>query len=323
MRLTPLDIRGQQFRRVMRGLDAEEVETFLAAVASECEALVGENKELRQRVVELEEKVTEYRNMEKALRDTLLTAERVMGDAKDSAQREATLIIREAELSAQRVTARLGQEMTDMRRELAELRRLKDAYMTRVRWLLRSHLELIEGHAQEFGEIDAGLRLPAAPPLPGHERHERVEPEAPPAVARPAAHPQFDGGAIAAGGGLAASRAAVEGDPGVPPLRPTETWRGLESAPEGGLPPGDDLTDVLRPVAPDGSYKGVPGAPRPERPRQPSVQELAEEVRRAERLAAEARAAAERRPAPAPPAGDGAWSMERFRQDLAGEEPLP
>ncbi|MFQ5599890.1 MAG: DivIVA domain-containing protein [Candidatus Krumholzibacteriia bacterium] len=157
MRLTPLDIREQQFRRVMRGLDPEEVSAFLASVAGEYEALVGENKELRQRVLEFEEKLNEYRSMEKALRDTLLTAERVMTESKESAQREAGLVIREAELAARRATARIAQDVVEMRRELAELRRVKDAYLSRVRWLVRSHLDIIEGHAQEFTEVDAGL----------------------------------------------------------------------------------------------------------------------------------------------------------------------
>jgi len=37
MRLTPLDIREQQFRRVMRGMDPEEVGAFLGSVAAEFE----------------------------------------------------------------------------------------------------------------------------------------------------------------------------------------------------------------------------------------------------------------------------------------------
>src|SRR5262245_16081825 len=129
MRLTPLDIREQQFRRVMRGLDPEEVEAFLTSVASEFELLVTSNNELRQRVVELEEKIHEYRSMEKALRDTLLTAEKVMGDAKESAQREATLIIREAEVAAQRTKGRMQQELVQLQHEINELRRAKDAYL--------------------------------------------------------------------------------------------------------------------------------------------------------------------------------------------------
>ena len=160
MRLTPLDIREQQFRRVMRGMDPEEVTAFLASVASEFEVLLTENKELKQRLGDLDEKIDEYRNMEKALRDTLLTAERVMTESKESAQREARLILREAELAAQRATARIAQDVARVRRELVEMRRMKDGYMSRLRWLMRSHLEMLEGQAQEFVESDAAIGAP-------------------------------------------------------------------------------------------------------------------------------------------------------------------
>ena len=161
MRLTPLDIREQQFRRVMRGMDPDEVTAFLGSVATEFEVLLTENKEMRQRLLDFEEKLSEYRNMEKALRDTLLTAERVMTESKESAQREAALLIREAELQAQRATMRISQDVVRLRRELADLRRMKDAYLGRLRWLVRGQLEMVEGHAQEFAEADAGLGLPA------------------------------------------------------------------------------------------------------------------------------------------------------------------
>ena len=163
MRITPLDVRKQEFRRVVRGLDPDEVHAFLATVADEYEAVLTDNKQLREKVIELDEKVTEYRNMERTLRDTLLTAERVMTESKESAQREAALLIREAELTAQRATARISQEVARLRRELAELRRMKDAYLGRLRWLMRGHLEMIEGHAQEFAEADAGLGLQPDP----------------------------------------------------------------------------------------------------------------------------------------------------------------
>ena len=76
MRLTPLDIRKQEFKKAMRGLETDEVHAFLATVADEYEAVLNDNKALRERVLELDDKVQEYRNMEKTLRDTLLTAER-------------------------------------------------------------------------------------------------------------------------------------------------------------------------------------------------------------------------------------------------------
>ena len=37
MRITPIDIRKQEFRRAMRGYDIDEVDTFMAMVSEEME----------------------------------------------------------------------------------------------------------------------------------------------------------------------------------------------------------------------------------------------------------------------------------------------
>lgn len=210
MRLTPLDIREQQFRRVMRGEDPDEVATFLASVAAEFENLLAENKELRQRMIDVEDKLNEYRNMEKALRDTLLTAERVMTESKESAQREAALILREAEHAAASATARIAQDVSQLRRELGELRRLKDAYLGRMRWLARSHLEMIEGQAQEFAEVDASVG-----PI---ERAGGPPPTAGPPTAVPRAAP--GGGTQPLSPEGAAPGEPLQGGPGPNPRRP-------------------------------------------------------------------------------------------------------
>jgi hypothetical protein len=105
------------------------------------------------------------------------------------------------------------------------------------------------------------------------------------------------------------------------PLPNAEGWRTLEPGALGELPPSDDLADVLRPIAPDGTYEEVPLAPPPP-PRPGNTEDLQQAVRRAERLAAEARAAAQRHampPAGPPAGGDDAWSMDRFREGL-GED---
>jgi cell division initiation protein len=342
MRLTPLDIRGQQFKRVMRGLDAEEIEAFLTTVANEFEALVSENKELRSRVVELEAKVGEYRSMEKALRDTLLTAEKVMGDAKEGAQREAALIIREAELQAERATARISQDLADLRRELVELRRVKDAYLSRVRWLLRSHLELIEGHAQDFADFDVEVRPGSQDPA-AHAGSERPGTSVP----GPYDWPERGDAALLNAPLRVAPPPAVpppsQAPPAAVPQQKPPVWPERPHFDGGGLTPADNLSDVLRPIAPDGSYAAPPvvtpgGAA--------SALELAESARRAERLAAEARATLERHagwpeaaapnpagpkdPAgPRDPAGpneaesDGRWSMDRFKDGLRDGDGLP
>ena len=102
MRVTPLDIRKQEFRKTMRGLDSDEVYAFLNTVAEEYEIVLSDNKRFREHVFELEERIKEYKGMEDNLRNTLLTAERVTAEAKENARREAGLLIREAEVEAEK-----------------------------------------------------------------------------------------------------------------------------------------------------------------------------------------------------------------------------
>ncbi len=150
MRLTPLDIRKQEFKKAMRGLETDEVHAFLATVADEYEAVLNDNKALRERLIELDDKVAEYRNMEKTLRDTLLTAERVTVEAKDNAQREANLIIKEAQIEAEKSVRDIKQDAMNLRHEIQNLKRQRDSYLARMKMLVESHLKFLETAEADF-----------------------------------------------------------------------------------------------------------------------------------------------------------------------------
>ncbi len=158
MRITPLDVRKQEFRKGMRGLDPEEVYAFLATVADEYETVLTDNRQLRDRVLELDEKVTEYRNMEKTLRDTLLTAERVMNEARENARKEAELILRDARVQAQQASQTSAREAETLRAQLRELRSLRDRYLARLRSLAESQIGMLENFLQDFEEDDHRAR---------------------------------------------------------------------------------------------------------------------------------------------------------------------
>ncbi len=152
MRLTPLDIRKQEFKKAMRGLDADEVYAFLATVADEYEAVINDNKALRERLLELDDKVQEYRNMEKTLRDTLLTAERVTVEAKDNARREAELIVKEAQIEADKAVRDVRGTAMRLRQEIQTLKQQKDGYLSRLKVLIESHLKFIDTAEKDFAE---------------------------------------------------------------------------------------------------------------------------------------------------------------------------
>ena len=152
MRLTPLDIRKQEFKKAMRGLEADEVHAFLATIADEYEAVINDNKALRERLLELDDKVQEYRNMEKTLRDTLLTAERVTVEAKDNARREAELIVKEAQIEADKAVRDVRSTAMRLRQEIQTLKQQKDGYLSRLKVLIESHLKFIETAEKDFAE---------------------------------------------------------------------------------------------------------------------------------------------------------------------------
>lgn len=157
MRITPLDIRKQEFRKGMRGLDGDEVYAFLNTVADEYEAVLSDNKNLREKIVEFESRLNEYRAMETNLRNTLLTAEKLMQEAKDNARREAALIIREAEMEAEKASETIRAHTAQLRREIFELKKNKDNYITRLKTLLDSHRKMLEGFEEDFAGVDQAI----------------------------------------------------------------------------------------------------------------------------------------------------------------------
>ena len=209
MRLTPLDIRKQEFKKAMRGLDGDEVHAFLATIADEYEAAINDNKALRERLLELDDKVQEYRNMEKTLRDTLLTAERVTVEAKDNARREADLIVKEAQIEAEKAVRDIRNTAMTLRQEIQTLKQQKDGYLSRLKVLIESHMKFVETAEKDFAEDErrfeadqreletrkqSAARADAPAPAKGFKRmldevieHQKdaLKEEIPPASARP------------------------------------------------------------------------------------------------------------------------------------------
>ena len=103
MNVSPLDLRQQRFRSSFRGFDKVEVTAFLAAVADDYEQALRETDRLRQDVTRLEALISEHREHEKNLRNTLMTAQKLADDIKANADDEAKRIARHAEEDATRI----------------------------------------------------------------------------------------------------------------------------------------------------------------------------------------------------------------------------
>lgn len=143
MRLTPLDIRKQEFRKTLRGFDPIEVQTFLEMVAEEYEQLLEKNKQLNNRQIELETKLKDYQENEKNLRETLLNVQEVKKQSEESSRKQADLLIKEAELKAIEIIENARKQARQMRDEVSMLRSQKESFINRLRQILISQVELL------------------------------------------------------------------------------------------------------------------------------------------------------------------------------------
>ncbi|MDH3520271.1 MAG: DivIVA domain-containing protein, partial [Myxococcales bacterium] len=122
MRITPLDIRNHSFPRRVSGYDREEVDTFVRMLAEDYEATLRESQALRDRVNELELRIQELTASERLLQETLTTAQQLSSDLKETAMKEAELMISEAEIQGEKVldaahrrAARLAEDIREMK----------------------------------------------------------------------------------------------------------------------------------------------------------------------------------------------------------------
>jgi cell division initiation protein len=122
MRVAPLDMRQQRFRTVLRGFDKTEVVALLTEAADDFEHALRENDRLRQDLVRLEALLTEHREREANLRNTLLTAQRLADEIKESAQNEARLMVKEAQGRADLLLQKAQFRLEEVERDINEMR---------------------------------------------------------------------------------------------------------------------------------------------------------------------------------------------------------
>ena len=148
MKLTPLDIRHKEFKRGMRGYVDGEVDEFLDEIADEFERLFKENIELSERGEALQEKIDQYRNLEETLQNTLVAAQRSAEELRANAQKEAQLIMSEAELKARQMVNESYADKQKVEKQIVVLRSSEEDF----RFKFRS---LLEGYTKQLAEVEA------------------------------------------------------------------------------------------------------------------------------------------------------------------------
>ena len=196
MKLTPLDIRHKEFKRGMRGYADVEVDEFLDEVADEYERLFKENIDLQDKVEALEEKVAGYKRIEETLQKTLVNAQASAEEQKQNANKQAQLILQDAELKSRQMVNEAYSERQSIEQSMAKLKSAEEDFRFKFRQLLDGYLRQLQEqpevsvavtppatdfsrHAEAIKEAIARESAPeaAAQPDPAPERTATPEPE--------------------------------------------------------------------------------------------------------------------------------------------------
>jgi len=165
MELSPLEITQREFGKKFRGLDPEEVHTFLEQIAEEMTRLVQENTERAAQIQRLDAQVRANQEREDSLRNTLVTAQKMTDEIKTNATREAELVLKDAELKAERLLEQAHRKLAQVQAEIAELARQRDLFAAKLRGLLKTHQELLDFQLEQPGPRGEQAR-PATPASP-------------------------------------------------------------------------------------------------------------------------------------------------------------
>jgi len=153
-RITARDVENQEFTRKMRGYDPDEVRMFLRAVAEEIERLRLENGELREQTGQLRVRLDDFRDRERNLQETLLTAQRMTDEMRGRSAKEAEVLVKEARLKAERILEQAQDQLQLIEDEIGRLRLERDAFENRLRSAIQEHLSLLDLRRKEGGDAD-------------------------------------------------------------------------------------------------------------------------------------------------------------------------
>jgi len=157
VKISPMDIQRQTFAKQLRGFDPDEVRAFLSVVAEEMATLQRDKDEIEQQLRQLEQIVAEHRERETILKNTLLTAQKAAEDIRDNARKEAELVVKEAELQADRLLELAQGRAHDLEHGIMDLRAHRSALRTDVRAFITRLTQVLD--LQEEAELEDNLRF--------------------------------------------------------------------------------------------------------------------------------------------------------------------
>lgn len=160
MAITPLEIQKMRFSQKMRGYDPTEVEGFLSLLAEELAARIAQSEKLERENRYYRQRLEETEHREHQLQQTLLRAQKVSDDITANAKREAELMVKEAEIAADKIVQQAIEQSTRFESKIAELRTARRELQLKLKNTVDLFQRILEAEMEDERNTATVLTLP-------------------------------------------------------------------------------------------------------------------------------------------------------------------
>ncbi len=144
MKIAPIDIAHKTFARKVMGVDADEVNDFMRDVADQMEEIIRERNSLKEALRLKDMALVEYKERDEVLKVTIQTASKMSDGIRADAEREAKLIIGDAQQKSDMILKDSRDQLKRVYQEIADLKRLRMQFEVNLRTICQSHISIID-----------------------------------------------------------------------------------------------------------------------------------------------------------------------------------
>lgn len=144
MNISSKDIKKRDFKKGLRGYDANEVDAFLDTVSSHYEKLITENKNQADRIKSLLSDIEIYKENEANLQKAIIKSQDLGEEIVINAKKKAEMIIKESELNSRKMKQDIEDDILSKKQELEDIKQRNDKIVESVRDFLSDKLNELE-----------------------------------------------------------------------------------------------------------------------------------------------------------------------------------
>jgi cell division initiation protein len=149
MPMQPIDIQKARFSQKLRGYDSTEVENFLSLIAEELAQKLAEIERLDRDNRALRERMATAEDRERQLHETILRGKKVSDEMIQTSQREAQLLIKEAEINAEKMIMQAAERAADIENRIHELRMRRKEMQLKLKGTVELFQQILEADMEE------------------------------------------------------------------------------------------------------------------------------------------------------------------------------